>query len=72
MSSIPRPLIFWCIDNALPVFTHNTASTSGVDHEANNGEIPQYYVEEHHEAIIPPAQFDFVQAELVRREQNGR
>lgn len=38
----------------------------------NNGEIPQYYVEEHHEAIIPTAQFDFVQAELARREQNGR
>ena len=34
--------------------------------------FPQYYVEEHHEAIIPPAQFDFVQAELTRREQNGR
>ena len=34
--------------------------------------FPQYYVEEHHEAIIPPAQFDFVQAELDRREQSGR
>lgn len=40
--------------------------------KTNNGEIPQYYVEEHHEAIIPTAQFDFVQAELARREQNGR
>ena len=40
--------------------------------KTNNGEIPQYYVEEHHEAIISPAQFDFVQAELARREQNGR
>ena len=40
--------------------------------KTNNGEIPQYYVEEHHKAIIPPAQFDFVQAELARREQNGR
>ena len=40
--------------------------------KTNNGEIPQYYVEEHHEAIIPPAQFDFVQAELARREQNSR
>ena len=29
-------------------------------------------MEEHHEAIIPTAQFDFVQAELARREQNGR
>src|SRR5574344_985190 len=40
--------------------------------KTNNGESPQEYVEEHHEAIIPPAQFDFVQAELARREQNGR
>ena len=38
----------------------------------NHGEIPQYYVEEHHEAIIPPAQFDYVQAELARREKGGR
>ena len=40
--------------------------------KTNNGEIPQYYAEEHHEAIIPTAQFDFVQAELARRRQNGR
>lgn len=38
----------------------------------NHGEIPQYYVEEHHDAIIPPAQFDFVQAEITRRENNGK
>ncbi len=33
----------------------------------NNGEIPQYYVEGHHEGIVTPEQFDLVQAELVRR-----
>lgn len=38
----------------------------------NEGEIPQYYVEDHHEAIIPPSQFDFVQAEIARREKNGK
>ena len=38
----------------------------------NTGEIPQYYVEEHHEAIIPPGLFDYVQAELTRREKLGR
>ena len=38
----------------------------------NMGEIPQYYVEEHHEAIIPPDLFDFVQAEIKHREQNGK
>ena len=38
----------------------------------NTGEIPQYYVEEHHEAIIPPDLFDYVQTELARREKLGR
>ena len=38
----------------------------------NTGEIPQYYVEEHHEPIIPPDLFDFVQSEIKRREQNGK
>lgn len=38
----------------------------------NKGEIPQYYVEEHHEPIIQPEQFDFIQAEIARRENNGR
>ena len=38
----------------------------------NTGEIPQYYVEEHHVAIIPPDLFDFVQSEIKRRAQNGK
>ena len=38
----------------------------------NHGEIPQYYVEEHHDAIIPPEQFDFVQAEIARRDKDGK
>ena len=33
----------------------------------NNGEIPQYYVENDHEAIIPREQFDLVQVEVDRR-----
>ncbi|MFQ7244202.1 MAG: recombinase family protein [[Eubacterium] siraeum] len=33
----------------------------------NEGEIPQYYVEGNHEAIITPAQFELVQQELARR-----
>jgi len=33
----------------------------------NEGEIPQYYVENNHEAIIEPAVFDMVQRELERR-----
>ena len=38
----------------------------------NAGEIPQYYVEEHHEAIIPPDLFDFVQTEIKEREKRGK
>lgn len=33
----------------------------------NEGEVPQYYVEGNHEAIIPPAVFDLVQTELEKR-----
>ena len=38
----------------------------------NTGEIPQYYVEDHHEAIIPPDLFDFVQTEIKEREKRGK
>lgn len=37
----------------------------------NEGEVPQYYVEGNHEAIISPAVFDTVQAELVKRKRGG-
>ncbi len=33
----------------------------------NCGEIPQYYIEDDHEAIIDPAVFDLVQQEMERR-----
>ena len=36
----------------------------------NCGEIPQYYIEDDHEAIIDPAVFDLVQQEMERR-RNG-
>ena len=36
----------------------------------NEGEVPQYYVEGNHEAIIRPAVFDLVQAEMDRRAQS--
>lgn len=35
----------------------------------NNGEIPQYYIEDHHEGIITAEQFDQVQLELYRRKK---
>ena len=38
----------------------------------NEGEIPQFYVEGSHPAIIEPDEFDAVQAELERRSKLGR
>ena len=38
----------------------------------NEGEVPQYYVHQSHEAIIQPEDFDRVQAEFARREAYGR
>jgi len=38
----------------------------------NEGQIPQYYVTANHEAIIDPATFDLVQAEIERRRGGGR
>ncbi len=34
----------------------------------NNGEVPQYYVENHHEGIVTAEEFEEVQAEMRRRE----
>lgn len=38
----------------------------------NNGVVPQYYVEGHHEGIVTADQFELVQAELNRRQAMGR
>lgn len=40
--------------------------------KVNEGEVPQYYVENSHDAIIEPLEFDMVQAEIARRHQLGR
>lgn len=37
----------------------------------NRGELPQYYVEDTHPAIIDKATFDYVQAEMERRRELG-
>ncbi len=38
----------------------------------NEGEIPQYYIENSHQPIISPEDFDYVQSELNRRKTAGR
>lgn len=35
--------------------------------KVNEGEVPQYYIENSHEAIIDPLEFDWVQGEIARR-----
>ena len=37
----------------------------------NRGVLPQYYVEDDHEAIIDPETFDLVQQEMIRRRKTG-
>ena len=41
-------------------------------HKVNEGEIPQYYVEGNHEAIIPPETFDMAQREMEKRRGSPR
>lgn len=40
--------------------------------KVNEGEVPQYYVEHSHEAIIPPEEWEKVQLELARRRNSTR
>lgn len=40
--------------------------------KVNEGEVPQYYIEHSHEAIIDPREFDMVQIEMARREKIGK
>ena len=37
----------------------------------NEGEVPQYYVEGNHEAIIEPSVYDLVQVELAKRSKKS-
>ena len=46
-------------------YGHRTAGTKR--QHKNNGERPQFWVEESHEAIVDPSVFETVQAELKRR-----
>ena len=49
-----------------------TADFLTKDLRPNQGEVPQYYVEGAHEAIIAPEEFEAVQGEMARRKGLGR
>ena len=51
---------------------HYTVDFLTKKQKVNEGEIPQYYVEHSHEAIIDPDEWDTVQEEIRRRKQIGR
>lgn len=38
----------------------------------NEGEVPQYYIDESHPAIISPEDFEQVQLEMARRKKLGK
>ena len=38
----------------------------------NTGQVPSYFVEQSHPAIIEPSTFEMVQTEIARRKQDGR
>ena len=40
--------------------------------KVNEGEVPQFYVEGSHPAIVDPAEWELVQKELARRKTNPR
>lgn len=40
--------------------------------KVNEGEVPQYYVEDSHPAIIPPEEWKQVQSEMKRRKSSGK
>lgn len=40
--------------------------------KVNEGEVPQFYITANHEAIIPPDEFEQVQAEIRRRKTIGK
>ncbi|MBQ7573255.1 MAG: recombinase family protein [Clostridia bacterium] len=42
------------------------------ENEKNEGEVPQYYVEGHHDPIISPDEFEIIQAEIKKRAELGR
>ena len=71
----------WCASSIMSILTNEkykgdlllqkSYTADFLTHKSvrNDGQIPQYYVEGHHEAIIPPETFDFVQDEVEKRKK---
>lgn len=49
-----------------------SSAYSGNKRPVVKGEVPQYYVEHNHEAIISPQVFDWVQEEIKRRREGKK
>ncbi|MEA4948439.1 MAG: recombinase zinc beta ribbon domain-containing protein [Petrimonas sp.] len=61
-----------CINAYVVTQKRFTADFLTKELRVNNGEVPQYYVEGSHEAIIAPEEFQAVQEEMARRKELGR
>ena len=57
--------------NLMDLVEEDTAK-KGKKVKKNNGELPQYYVENGHAPIIIPADWDVVQEEIARRKEAGK
>jgi len=50
---------------------HGVSDPISKQRKKNRGQLPQYYVEDTHPAIIDKATFDYVQEEIARRKELG-
>ncbi|MDR1927517.1 MAG: recombinase family protein [Oscillospiraceae bacterium] len=85
-SGIPTPAgkEVWCVSTIMSILQNEkfkghallqkgfTVDFLTKKKKVNEGEVPQYYVENSHPAIIAPETFDLVQSEIKRRKQSGR
>ncbi len=74
----------WCPSTVLSILTNEKYKGSALLQKAftvdfltktrkkNEGEVPQYYIENSHEAIIDPIEFEWVQVEIARRKELGK
>lgn len=80
----PRDKEKWAVSTVLSILTNEKYKGAAILQKSfttdfltkamkvNEGEVPQYYVENSHEAIIQPDEWDAVQLEVARRKAMGR